>query len=142
MALVLPVFLLALFAVMDVSRLMFVQITLQHAMREGGRFGVTGGQLADPADPRSLQSRIASIRQVVKRSAVGVEVDPSRIVVSSLLGGAESAGAPGDTVTLALPHEFRFVTPLVGALFEEGRYRFTVSTTFRNEPFLPVAAAP
>jgi Flp pilus assembly protein TadG len=137
LAIVLPVFLLLLFAMLDFSRLFFTEITLQHAMREGGRFGVTGQRLPDPDDPGTLQSRVDSIRQVVEESAVGISVAADSVSISSVHGGQGSAGGPGDTFTISLSHRFLFATPLVGQFFDGGAYQFTVSTTFRNEPFEP-----
>lgn len=137
LALVLPVFLLTVFAVLDLSRLLFTEIALQYAMREGGRFGVTGRQLPDPAHPETLQTRLASIRQVVRNAAIGVKVDPNAISVSSVAGGAGNAGGPGDTLVISLTYEFQFATPLIGRYFNNGSYTFTTSTSFRNEPFPP-----
>lgn len=137
MAIVLPLFLFLLFGILDISRLFFTEITLQRAMREGGRFGVTGQQLADPAHQGSLQTRLASIKQIVVDSAVGVHVDPSSIVINSVTGGANSAGGPGDTFTITLTYTFYFATPLIGHYFNNGSHIFTASSSFHNEPFPP-----
>jgi len=139
LAILLPVFLLLIFAMLDFSRMMFTKITLQHAMREAGRFGVTGRSLPDPNHPETLQSRLASIKQVVRDSAIGVQVNPNEIYISSTAGGTDNAGGPGDTFTISLDYEFHFVTPFIGRYFQDGGHRFTVSTTFRNEPFPPGA---
>lgn len=133
----LPIFLLLLFATLDFSRLFFTQLTLQHAMREAGRFGVTGERLPDPDHPQSLQSRLASIKQIVRNSAVGVTIDPNNIIITSVNGGASNAGGPGDTFTISLQYSFHFITPLVGQFFNNGSQNFRVSTSFRNEPFPP-----
>lgn len=139
LAILMPVFILMIFAMLDFSRMMFTKITLQHAMREAGRFGVTGRSLPDPNHPETLQSRLASIKQVVREKAIGVQVDPNAIYISSVSGGANNAGGPGDTFTLSLDYEFHFITPFVGKYFDNGGHAFTVSTTFRNEPFPPGA---
>lgn len=139
LTILLPVFLLLMFATIDFSRLVFTQTTLQHAMREGGRFGVTGDRLPDPDDPKSMQSRIDSIRNVVNKAATGVNVDPAGISISSARGGASNAGGPGDTLTISMNYRFVFVTPLVGQFFDDGAYTIRVSTSFRNEPFPPGA---
>lgn len=139
MAILLPVFLLLLFAMMDFSRLVFTQVSLQHAIREGGRFGVTGERLENPNDPGTLQSRIESIKRIVRESAVGVNVEDDDIVISSVQGGTGSAGGPGDTLTISLSHDFVFVTPMIGQYLDDNTYTITVSTSFRNEPFPPSA---
>lgn len=140
MAIILPLMLLLIFATIDFGRMFFTQITLQHAMREGGRFGVTGQRLPDPDQPQDLQSRIESIRQVVYDAAIGVSVEPDNIIVSSLSGGANNAGQGGDTITISMSYRFQFATPIVGKFFNDGSQEFTVSTSFRNEPFPPTGA--
>jgi hypothetical protein len=134
---ILPVFLLLMLGILDFGRLFFTEITLQHAMREGGRFGVTGRQLQDPNDPGNLQSRIESIRRVVKDAAVGVPMDPKDIVITSVLGGDDNPGGPGDTITISLTYKFLFITPMIGRFFGDGSHTFVASTSFRNEPFPP-----
>lgn len=139
LAIILPLFILLIFAILDFGRLVFTQTTLQHAMREGGRYGVTGQRLPNAADPKTLQSRLQSIKQIVHDSAVGVSVNTNDIVISSARGGAANAGGPGDTLTISLTYEFYFSTPLISSYFNNGSYRFTTSTSFRNEPFSPSA---
>ncbi|HVT35185.1 MAG TPA: TadE/TadG family type IV pilus assembly protein [Nevskiaceae bacterium] len=136
-AIVLPLFMLLMFCIIDFGRLLFTQTTLQHAMREGGRYGVTGRRLPNPADPKSLESRLDSIKQIVQQSAIGVNVKPGDIVISSARGGNGNAGGPGDTLTISLTYDFVFATPLVAQFFNHGSYTFTTSTSFRNEPFPP-----
>jgi Flp pilus assembly protein TadG len=136
------VFLFLMFATIDFGRLMFTQTTLQHAMREGGRYGVTGDRLPSPDNPSSLQSRLDSIRSVVHKAATGVNIDPVGITISSARGGASNAGGPGDTLTIAMDYRFVFITPIVGQFFEDGAYTIRVSTSFRNEPFPPPRTAP
>ncbi len=47
-AMVAPMVLLLLFAVFDFARLFYVEMNLQNAVREAGRFGITGNHLSDP----------------------------------------------------------------------------------------------
>lgn len=141
LAIILPLMMLLIFATLDFGRMYFTQITLQHAMREGGRFGVTGQRLPDPDNPETRQSRIASIRRVVFEAAVGVGVEPGNIVISSINGGADNAGQGGDTLTISMSYNFRFITPIIGKFFNDGEQRFTVSTSFRNEPFPPLTGS-
>ncbi len=132
-AIVVPLFFLLLFALLDFGRLFYVQLSLQNAIRQGGRFGVTGRHLTD-AQGNAL-SRTASIMQVIQRSAAGLALNPSDIQISSQQGGADSAGGPGDTMTIALTYRLQLLTPIIGQFFNHGGYQFTVATTFRNEPF-------
>lgn len=134
-ALVVPIFFLLLFALMDFGRLFYVELTLQNAVRQAGRYAITGNHMADPQHPGNTLSRVSSIIQVAQDAAGGLDV--SAIQVSSLGGGAGSAGGPGDTVTISLTTNLKLMTGLIAQFFKDGTYTFTVSVTFRNESFPP-----
>lgn len=134
LAIILPLFLLLLIGVLDFSRLMYTQITLEHAIREGGRFGVTGNRLPGE-EPGDLLNRIDSIKRVIEDYAVGVNVNTADIEISTVDGGDGDAGGGGELFTISLTHSVDLVTPLIAEFFDDGKYTFTVETSFRNEPF-------
>ena len=140
-ALVAPLFFLLVFAITDFGRLFFTQSTLQFALREAGRYAVTGQhQPLDPSNPGgATYSRVQSIRNIAQRYAVGLLANPSDIQISSISGGVNvnnSAGGPGRTVVVSLTTHLKLITPLVGRYFgPDGTYTFTVRTSFKNEPF-------
>ena len=117
--------------------LFFTQMTVQHALREAGRFAVTGNRLPDPEHPGKDLARVNSIIQVVEKSAPGIDV--SGVQINSTGGpgsGPGSAGGPGDTVTISITVSMKLITPLIARLIgPDGVYTFTASTSFRNEPF-------
>lgn len=115
--------------------LMYGQLTLQNAVRTAGRYAMTGNHLPDPNNPGHSLSRTASITQVAQQTAMGLDV--SNIQITSLQGGSDNAGGPGDTVTISLTANLPLMTALVGQYFANGTYTTTVSASFRNEPFPP-----
>jgi Flp pilus assembly protein TadG len=115
--------------------LMYGQLTLQNAVRTAGRYAMTGNHLPDPNHAGQNLSRTASITQVAQQAAMGLDV--SNIQISSVLGGSNNAGGPGDTVTISLTANLPLMTALIGQYFANGVYTTTVSATFRNEPFPP-----
>ena len=131
-ALVVPLIFLLVFGLFDFGRLFFTEMTLQYALRAAARYAVTGNHLPNPANPSQFLTRVASIEQVAQRYAMGIDV--SGLQISSTSGGA---GMPGDTVTLSLQHTLVLMTPIIGQFFPNGAYTFTVSTSFKNEPFPP-----
>ena len=137
-ALVLPLFVLLAFGVADFGRLFFTQMTVQHAMREAGRFAVTGNHLQNPKTVKDL-SRVDSIIQVAENAAAGIDV--SGVEISSVEGGKKGegrAGGHGDTVTITITVNLKLITPIIAQFFSpDGVYTFTASTTFKNEPFSP-----
>jgi Flp pilus assembly protein TadG len=131
-AMVAPLFFLLVFGIIDFGRLFFTQMTLQHALREAGRFAVTGRHLQD-SNGQDI-TRVNSIIQTARNAAAGLDVNS--ISISSTQGGSNSAGGPGDTVTVALTTSLRLITPLIGRYVgNNGLYTFSVRTTFKNEPF-------
>jgi Flp pilus assembly protein TadG len=135
-ALVAPLFFLLVFGITDFGRLFFTQETLQFALREAGRYAVTGQHMPDVVHGGNL-SRVESIKQVAMQKAIGIITDESTIHVSSPQGGLSTpAGGPGDTVVISLTTDLKLITPMIGRFFGPSQtYTFTVQTSFRNEPF-------
>ena len=133
-ALVAPLFFFLIFALLDFGRMFLMEMNLQEAVDEAGRFASTGNHLPDPKHPGSNLSRVSSIIAQAQHSAL---VPISSIQISSLEGGAGSAGGPGDTVTVSFTTNLQLMTPMVARLFPDGKYTFTSSATFKNEPFPP-----
>ena len=134
-AIVATVLFTVMFGCFEFACLMYGQITLQNAVRTAGRYAMTGNHLPDPNNPGHTLSRAASITQVAQQAAMGLDV--SNIQISSVLGGTNNAGGPGDTVTISLTANLPLMTALIGQYFAHGTYTTTVSATFRNEPFPP-----
>lgn len=130
-ALVLPWFFLLMFAMIDLGRWYFIKETLQNAVRQAGRYAVTGGN-------NGLTNRLASIEQVADKAAVGITPliyqITSKQVGSTNVNG--SAGSAGDLITVSLTTTVGFFTPGIARYFgATGSNTFTVSATFRNERF-------
>ncbi len=134
-ALVAPLFFLLVFGITDFGRLFFTQETLQFALREAGRYAVTGQQMQNSSG--AYLSRVESIKQVAMQKAIGLISDENSIQISSPQGGsATPSGGPNQTVVISLTTQLHLITPMIGRYFgSDGIYQFTVQTTFRNEPF-------
>jgi Flp pilus assembly protein TadG len=133
--LVAPLFFFLIFAVFDFGRLFLVQMEVDNAVLEAGRFASTGNHLPDPKNPGQYLSRVDSIIATLQQAAFGTQV--TKIQVSSLRGGNGSAGGPGDTVTVSVTSDLKLMTPMVARGFPNGTYTFISSTSFKNEPFPP-----
>lgn len=131
-AIVAPIFLFLLFAIVDFGRMFFLQMDMQNALDEAGRFASTGNVLPGASGANLTAQRISSILEVAQQAAVGANI--TSIQISSVGGGSGNPGGPGDTVTLSLTTSLQ-LTPIVGKFFPNGAYTFTASTTFKNEPF-------
>ena len=136
-AIVAPLFFGLIFALFDFGRLFFVQMNLEQAVFEAGRYASTGNHMADPNNPGQNLSRVNSIIATAQAAADGLGANLQSIQVSSVNGGSGSAGGPGDTVTVSVTASLPLMTPLMGKFFPGGAFVFTSSSTFKNEPFSP-----
>ena len=134
MSLVLMTFFLLTFTLIDFCWLLFNQMNMQDAVREAGRYAVTGQHLPNPNKPGIDYSRTDSITQVLESYKVGSNID--NVEFSSVAGGVGSAGGPNDTVTIKATCDVPLLTLAIGHLFgTDNKFHFTVSSTFKNEPF-------
>ena len=138
-AMVAPLFFLLIFGITDFGRLFFTQQTLQFALREAGRYAVTGQHLPG-IDPGTGQvyNRVASIKQIATAKAAGLNVSNIDIKAIDSNGQPDAvhpAGLPGETIIISLTTDLTLITPLIGRYFPNGVYEFKVSTSFKNEPF-------
>lgn len=139
MAIVAPVFLLVLLALIEFGTMFFVTLTMQYAVREGARYAITGQDNLDPAT-KKRQRQVAVIEKI-RVSSLGMyeKVAPAVSVNgrsyepgdynSSMFGGA------GDIIVLRLDCAWTVTTPLIARFFSDGKYRFAVAATMRNEYF-------
>jgi Flp pilus assembly protein TadG len=135
-ALVAPLFFLLVFGILDYGRLFYEQETLQYAMRQAGRFAVTGQNAGT--------NRVAAIIQVAENAAAGLinsgninsilitSVDPTP---SGNIIQTNNAGMGTEEMTITMVSNLKLITPGIAAFFPNGTYTFTNSVTFRNEPF-------
>lgn len=142
-ALVLPLFALLMFGIVDFGRYFFVQHTVQYATREGTRLALVGGTLTD--EDGNPMSRIASIIKKIQDS-VGLAIDPSELSISVFPITAtysdptgweniQNAGEPGDYMRVRTRYTYTFMTPFIGDFFSNGANVIEAAATYRNELF-------
>jgi Flp pilus assembly protein TadG len=125
--------LLLMFALIDLGRWYWIRETLENAVRQAGRYAVTGQSL--PND-----NRVQSITQVAENAAAGL-TNNLTVTVSSSSDAltnwvANSAGGPGDFVKIDIQAPLGFFTPGIGQLFgPSGSNTIDDAVTFRNENF-------
>ena len=143
MALVLPLFLIVLVSIIDFGIYSFDQHTLQFATREGVRLALVGRTLTDQSG--NQLTREASIIKTIHDCAT-VAVDPTQLEISIFPVNTDytdpndwqttqNAGGPGSFMRVRTRYRYKFITPLVGALFPDGKILITSQATYRNERF-------
>ena len=139
-ALVAPLFVIMLFGFIDTARLYQSWVTIQHAAREGARYGVTGREDCPVASP----SRIACIEHVTREQTDGL-TDPNgdlEVFVRSwsypAYANPPADGDPGDqcdALEVRVEYDFTAATPLMSGIF--GPVRMIARERLLNEPFGP-----
>lgn len=148
-ALAVTIFLLLLFATIDFGYLYFVKVTLQNAVRQAGRYAITGNCTGGSnCFGGGSSDRYNSIVQVALKYSFGF-ISSANLTITCLpppigqVGGcpgyAGGAGGPGDTVMITATYTWTPVTALVSKFFTKGVYTYSVSSTFKNEFFAPPA---
>ena len=134
-AIVIPAFLLIMLGIIEMSMMYFADLTMQHAVREGARYAVTGQSNLDPS--ASNQQRYQAVLQKIKDSSMGMynKVNPVISVNGSSATNASMFGEAGDVVVISIACTWQFSTPIISALFEDGKARFVVAATMRNESY-------
>jgi len=141
-ALVAAALLTLLFAVIDLALMFYVQLTMQHAVREGARYAITG-QVTGSAGMEQLKRVVREASnnlydqnaQKIKHPRVSL-VTPSATAVYNNYSGTpiDDTGGSDDIIMVSLTYSWRLLTPILQPFFKDGRYTFTARATMKNEP--------
>jgi hypothetical protein len=110
LAIILPILLIILLGVLDLGRVYYVMVALEDMAAEGATFA-----MLNPPEPGCAGAGVDLVQERAAAGAAGlVQVQASAVEVEC------GTVAPGDPVTVTVPYDFQFVTPFVGAMFEDG----------------------
>ena len=141
------IFILLALAILDFSYVYWVNLTMQHAVREGARYAVTGQDDLDPDRSVGANPRCDAAREKIRRSTVGLfdslPTQPtitfntvSQAGVVTALPGNSCYGA-GEIIMITVDARVPFMTPMIRAFVPGGEHVFRVGTTMKNEAFRP-----
>lgn len=145
MAIITPLFLLLLLALVEFGLVFFTTLTMQFAVREGARYAVTGQSNLDPNTAN--QQRYAAVIQKIRSSSMGLydglgedgksgpTISVNGTAYQSSAYGNAMFGSAGSIVVLQLDCYWKVATPVVSSFFPGGKYHFAVAATMRNEFF-------
>ncbi len=125
-AIVASLFFLLLFAILEFSLMFWANLTMQHAVREGARYAVTGRADLDPNEEQQIRER--AVVEKIRESSMGLYDRVCSVRNTDF-------GTPQNITTINIDCSWPIVTPLIGSFFTGGEYSFTVSATMRNEAF-------
>jgi hypothetical protein len=140
-ALAAMLFFTVLFSIIDWSYLFFANLSMQHAVREGARYAITGqsGLSQTPGD------RCAAAREKIRQSSMGMYDKTSATTVFKTISpsgqivtlGANSCYGAEQLIIIQVDAALRPLSPFLLPFFAatNGEYRFRVATTMKNEAF-------
>lgn len=99
LALLLPVILLLLFGIAEFGRAFNAYITLENAVREGARLGVTGATDAE------ILARVKNVAVTLDESRLSVEIIPP-----------EASRRRGDSLIVRASYDFPLLVPIISQL--------------------------
>lgn len=98
-ALILPIFLLLVFAIVDFGMGLYSWITVTNAAREGARLGAVG------ADQPSITARV--------RDTAGNLDNPNlTVTVTNCVSGCATTGVPGESLSVHVDYDYQLITPV------------------------------
>jgi len=96
-ALVLPIFLVLIFAIVDFGMGFHAYITVTNSAREGARLGAIG------ASADAIESRVRDTADTLDQAKLTVAV-------------TNAQGSPGESVVVDVDYQYDLITPLAGLL--------------------------
>ena len=128
-------------SIVEFSHLLYAKVTLQHALRSAGRYMVTG-QTAKDGDgndiPRDQMVHTVFCANVIAAGVVCPSLGANfQFVCLPTPGTActKPGGGPNQTVMVTVNLAKRALMPFFSQFYPPGGVPFTLSTTWRNEPF-------
>jgi Flp pilus assembly protein TadG len=139
-AIIAPLFFLLIFGFVDMARMYQSWVTIQHAAREGARYGVTGR--TDCAS--GPQTRVDCIEYVAREQTDGLNNPQGDLTVGVRSWQYPAYAAPAtednpgdqcDALEVHIAYDFTPATPLIGSII--GDVTMTARERLVNEPFGP-----
>ena len=127
--------------VMDFALFSFAKLTMQHAVREGTRYAITGQV---DLDPKADSDRKRAVIQKIRINTMGYFdkiMAESDIEVTDINGSPVSGfGEPGESIIITLKCQWPIISPFTRAILLDSHYDFSVRASMRNEEFPGVSS--
>lgn len=140
MAIIMPLLLLLLIGIVELSIMFFVNQTMQYAVREGGRYAITGQTDADPSTSTKLRYR--AVVERMRTSSLGMLDKVCPVIVTNNVTYTDSSsynaamfGQAGDILVIKLNCAWPMATPVMRPFFKNGKFNFVVAVTMLNENY-------
>lgn len=129
-----------IFTIVDFALFGYVKLTMQHAVREGARYAITGRSDLDPNEIEDDRLRSLAILEKISQESDGLltrVVKINGIRAEDVDGNdvTSTFGSAGETIAIHIDCEWPTFSPIIYPLLSDGKYEFTVSTAMKNEAF-------
>ncbi len=126
------------FSLVDFCIYSHVKLTMQHAVREGARYAITGQSVLNE---EGVLDRNFAILEKIEAASNGYlnkvtdDLDDDIRVVD--INGAEVTGfgSAGEIIVINIDCTWPSSSPIMYSFLEGGNYKFTVSAAMQNEAF-------
>ena len=133
-------------AIIDLSVMFYVNLTMQHAVREGARSAIVGQPDTAPGAGKARRDALESkIKAASNGFFIGENIvsGPTVSVLNSPKPGfanytgvpVDDTGEPNDIIIVSLKYAWPLLTPVLYTVFPDHKYTFTVRATMKNEPW-------
>ena len=132
-----------IFGIIDFSYIFWGTLSMQHAVREGARYAVTG-QSSIATNPTAKERCDAAVVEI-KNQSMGFYDRVSPVVIFSTVSSdippvitpapQNSCFNANDIIVISVECALEPLTPPIRALFTNGKYSFTVSAAMKNEAY-------
>ena len=132
-----PLFFAAFYAIVEFSHMVYVRVTVQHALDEAGRY-VSLGQGQSSTNP---SARIAAVEAAFCGNLIATGLSCPALGTPQFSINPSSGGGPGEIVTVSTTFTkpfFSGIFRLFDPIFPSG-ITMTLSTTYQNEPYIIVS---
>ena len=114
-ALILPIMLLFVAAILDLGRVFYATVTLENSAREGAFQAAQTPESFDQGQPCDTATNMVTCRVQLEAKGSGVNIAASDIDMTCSPGSC--AGAAGNTVRVDVTGTFTLITPLLSMFF-------------------------
>lgn len=140
-ALTAGILLFLLIVLVDFSVMLWVKLTMQHAVRQATRSAVTRKDGCDRkvliSDIRENSNGLFDKNELIQKEPMETVVMVTVVTPSAapppVRAVVADTGEPGDLLTVSLDYSWPLHTPLLKTFFTGGAYEFTVSCTMKKE---------
>jgi hypothetical protein len=136
-AVITPLLIVLTFGIVDFASLFYVYLALENGVAQASRYGVTGNQMADPANPSQNLSRQDSIKTAMRQATPTLTLADTAFTFSHMPVGGSSwvggPGGPGEIDRVTIDYNWDILTPIMRPFFPGGQIHFTVDSSMKNE---------